>query len=128
MSIRRSLHTSAALAGLLCAHAAMATPVIVSISHSGSVPGTPTVTGQIQCISNNVQLTAYYQRMNAAGIWGPTQFLGQFWCKPPANTNGIITVPKSITLNVTPPVQSGEKFRFRVQQGGSLSSWVVHQF
>jgi hypothetical protein len=45
---------------LLCAAAAQAqaVPTIVSVTHSGPLPGTPTITGQIT--SNNVMLTAYY--------------------------------------------------------------------
>ncbi len=128
MSIRTLIVSACALAGLLTARAALAVPTIVSISHSGPVPGTPTVTGQIQCTSNTSPLTAYYQRMNAAGQWGPTQFLAQFWCKPPANTGTVITFTKSQTLNVTPPVQPGDKFRFMVQQGGVMSPWVMHTF
>ena len=111
---------------LLCAVAAQAqaVPTIVSITHSGPVPGTPTVTGQIQCTSTNVMLTAYYQKQIASG-WGPTTYIDKFYCKPPANTGAVITVTKSKTFI---PVSPGEKFRFMVQQGGAMSPWVVYQF
>ncbi len=111
---------------LLCAAAAQAqaVPTIVSITHSGPVPGTPTITGQIQCTSNNVMLTSYYQKQIASG-WGPTTYIDRFYCKPPANTGAVITVTKSKTFI---PVSPGEKFRFMVQQGGAMSPWVVYQF
>jgi hypothetical protein len=111
---------------LLCAAAAQAqaVPTIVSITHSGPVPGTPTITGQIQCTSNNVMLTAYYQKWNGSG-WGTPTYLDQFYCKPPANTGAVITVTKSRTFI---PVSSGETYRFRVKQGLMLSPWVTHTF
>lgn len=108
----------------LAAAQAWAAPTIVSIAHTGSVPGTPTLTAQIQCTSNNVMLTAYYQKQIASG-WGPTTYIDKFYCKPPANTGGVITVTKSKPFI---PVNSGETFRFMVQQGGSMSPWVVHSF
>lgn len=111
---------------LLCAAAAQAqaVPTIVSITHSGPVPGTPTITGQIQCTSNNVMLTSYYQKQIASG-WGPTTYIDRFYCKPPANTGAVITVTKSKPFI---PVSPGQKFRFMVQQGGAMSPWVVYQF
>jgi hypothetical protein len=121
---RRALVT---LVGTLLGGAAAqawAAPQILSITHSGALPGTPTVTAQIQCTSNNVMLTAYYQKQIASG-WGPTTYLDKFYCKPPANTGGVITVTKSKTFI---SVSAGEKFRFMVQQGGAMSTWVVHQF
>jgi len=111
---------------LLCAAAAQAqaVPTIVSITHSGPVPGTPTVTAQIQCTSNNVMLTAYYQKQIASG-WGPTTYIDKFYCKPFTPSGAVITVTKSTTfISVSP----GDKFRFRVQQGGAMSPWVVYPF
>lgn len=121
---RRALATLVgALLGAAAAQA-WAAPTIVSIAHTGPVPGTPTLTAQMACTSNNVMLTAYYQKQIASG-WGPTTYLDKFYCKPPANTGGVLTVTKSKTFI---PVSPGEKFCFRVQQSGAMSPWVVHQF
>ncbi len=115
-----------ALASSLAATAAAANPVIVSVSHTGALPGQPTVSAQIQCVSNNIQLTAYYQRQQVSGSWGPTQFITRFWCKPPVNSGAVVVVPKSTTLPFI--AQPGELVRFRVQQGGQMSPWYPYQF
>jgi len=111
---------------LLCAAAAQAqaVPTIVSVTHSGPVPGTPTITGQIQCTSTNVMLTAYYQKWNGSS-WGPTTYIDKFYCKPFTVSGAVITVTKSRTFI---PVSPGDKFRFKVQQGGAMSPWFVYQF
>lgn len=116
---------SAACAALLPGLAA-ANPLVVSISHSGALPGNPQITAQVQCTSNTVPLTAYYQRKNSAGQWSPTQFIAQFQCKPPVNSGAVVVVTKSRQLGAT--VHPGEQLRFRVQQGGQMSPWVVHTF
>lgn len=116
----------AALTASLAATAAAANPLIVSLSHTGALPGQPTVTAQIKCVSNNTQLTAYYQRMQVSGSWGPTQYITHFWCKPPVNSGAVVVVTKSATMPFT--AQPGEHFRFRVQQGGQMSPWYPYQF
>jgi hypothetical protein len=111
---------------LLCAAAAQAqaVPTIVSITHSGPVPGTPTLTAQVQCVSNSVKLSAFYQKQVGSG-WGTPTHLVDFFCKPPANTGAVIMVTKSRAFI---PVNSGETYRFRVKQGLMLSPWVTHTF